>query len=349
MILIAFLVSFIVAYCSSPSLRRFALKYDVVDHPEVRKIQKVPVPLLGGVAVYMGVTIASFAIPLYAKLHLDLFIASSLIFIVSVIDDKRKLSAQVRILAQLIAAGILIVRGYRISFLPENIIFQSIEIVITLMWILGLTNAFNYLDGVDGLCSGLGVVASFFFFIILFVTGQINIMFLPVTMIGACLGFVPHNLKKEKMFLGDAGSMFIGFIIAAYALLGTWASNNIIKVSIPILILGVPIFDMTFTTIMRYRERKIRTIIQWLEYAGRDHFHHYLMDLGLRQKGVAFFILAVSVSLGLSAIIIAESDRSVYAFLTILKTIILFALISVLMVLGRRRHKENEVKERMGI
>jgi len=151
------------------------------------------------------------------------------------------------------------------------------------------------------------------------------------------------------MFMGDAGSMFIGFTVSAFALLGSWASNDIIKISIPILILGVPIFDMTFTTIMRYKEKKIKNIVQWLEYAGRDHFHHYLMDLGLRSRGAVYFILAVSVSMGLSALIIANSDRPIYAFLTMLKSAIMFGLISVLMVLGRRRHKEAQVKERMGI
>jgi UDP-GlcNAc:undecaprenyl-phosphate GlcNAc-1-phosphate transferase len=338
-----------VSFSLCPFLRRLALRWNIVDHPEVRKLQKSPVPLLGGVAVYLGVVLASFTIPLYKKFHLDLFISSTLIFIVSLIDDKQKLSAKVRIFVQLAAAAILIANGLRISFLPNNLTSNILEVLITLMWILGMTNAFNYLDGVDGLCSGLGVVTSFFFFIILFSTGQKDLMFLPVTVMGACLGFLPHNLRNTKIFMGDSGSMFIGFTVAAFALLGSWASNDIIKISIPILILGVPIFDMTFTTIMRYREKKIKNVIQWLEYAGRDHFHHYLMDLGLRSRGAVYFILAVSVSMGLSALIIAESDRPVYAFLTVFKSAIMFGLISVLMVLGRRRHKETEVKERMGI
>ncbi|MEK7850190.1 MAG: MraY family glycosyltransferase [Candidatus Omnitrophota bacterium] len=345
----ALLVSFLVSFSLCPFLRRLALRWDIVDYPEVRKLQKSPVPLLGGVAVYLGVVVASFMIPLYQKFHLDLFISSTLIFIVSLIDDKQKLSARVRIIVQLVAASILILGGIRISFLPNSLIFNILEVLITFMWILGMTNAFNYLDGVDGLCSGLGIVTSFFFFVILFSTGQNDLMFLPVTAIGACLGFLPYNLRKDKMFLGDGGSMFVGFTVAAFALLGSWASNDIIKISIPILILGVPIFDMTFTTIMRYRERKIRNMVQWLEYAGRDHFHHYLMDLGLKSRGAVYFILVVSVSMGLSALIIANNDRPVYAFLTILKSSIMFGLISVLMVLGRRRHKEAQVKERMGI
>ena len=342
-------VSFLVTFAACPFLRRLALRWGIVDHPEARKLQKSPVPLLGGVAIYLGVVLASLTVPLYEKFHLDLFISSTLIFVVSLIDDKHKLSAKVRILVQFTAATILIVNGLRISFLPNTLLFNILEVLITFMWILGMTNAFNYLDGVDGLCSGLGIVTSFFFFAILFSTGQKDLMFLPVAVMGACLGFLPHNLRDKKMFMGDSGSMFIGFTVAAFALLGSWAGNDIIKISIPILILGVPIFDMTFTTIMRYREKKIKNVVEWLEYAGRDHFHHYLMDLGLRSRGTAYFILSVSVSMGLSALIIANSSRPINAFLTMFKSAIMFGLISVLMVLGRRRHKEAQVKERMGI
>ncbi len=143
--------------------------------------------------------------------------------------------------------------------------------------------------------------------------------------------------------------MFIGFLISCIAIIGSWASDNIIKITVPILILGVPIFDMTFTTIMRYKEKKIHTVVEWLEYAGRDHFHHYLMDLGLSQLGSALFIFAVTISMGISAIVIAKSDNPVYGVLTVFKGAIMFGLVAVLMVLGRRLRKEHQVHERLGI
>ncbi len=343
------LISFVVSFLCAPILRKLAIRFHIVDHPAARKLQNVPVPLLGGAAVFLGVILGSCAVFSQRGDVWALFIGSALIFIVSLIDDKRKLSARTRILAQLIASGILIAFGIRISFLPNNILGNICEILITLIWILGITNAFNYLDGLDGLCCGLAVISSSFFALILFFTGQKDLIFLPLILVGACLGFIPHNLKKEKMFLGDAGSMFIGFFIAGIALIGDWASEDILKISVPILILGVPIFDMSFTTFMRYKEKKIRTLVQWLEYAGRDHFHHYLLDLGLRSHGAALFIFAVSLSMALNAFTIADSRQVSDGLLAILEGVIMFCLIGVLMVLGRRLHKEKQVKERLGI
>jgi UDP-GlcNAc:undecaprenyl-phosphate GlcNAc-1-phosphate transferase len=347
------LLSFLVSFVTAPILRKVALKWGIVDHPEVRKLQKEPVPLLGGAAVYLGIFLGVAPIFLFAR-SLDgptlvLLLAASLIFVASLIDDKKKLSARLRLVVQLAAALIVIGAGIRIDFLPNDVWGNAGEVLITLLWILGITNSFNYLDGIDGLCCGIGIICSFFFFVVLLSTGQIDLIFLPLAIIGSCLGFLPSNFRKEKMFLGDAGSICLGFLISGIALMGNWASDNIIKISVPILILGVPIFDMIFTTIMRVRENKIRTIVQWLEYAGRDHFHHYLMDLGLRSLGAVFFICSISISMGISAIIIAKSDRAFYGILTIFKGAIMFGLVAVLMVLGRRLHKTAEVRERIGI
>jgi len=349
MTLMSFLVALLVAFVTAPVLRAVALRSGMVDAPAVRKLQQMPVPLLGGVAVYLGVIAGSFVVPLYAKSHQALFLASSLIFLVSLLDDKKEISARVRLTVQFVAAGILIFNGLRISFLPNTIWGNAAEIAITLLWLLGITNAFNYLDGVDGLCSGLAIIAAFFFFVILLATGQVDLIFLPAAVMGACAGFFPHNFLRGKMFLGDAGSMFIGFTMAGFALEGTWAQEHVIRIIVPILILGVPIFDMTFTTVMRFRERKARTLIQWLEYAGRDHFHHYLMDLGLGSRGAIFFIFAISLSMGINALIISEVTNLLFGFLMIVQSGITFFLVGVLMVLGRRLHKEQEVHERLGI
>jgi len=349
MTLTCFLVALLVAFVSAPVFRSLALRWGMVDAPAVRKLQQMPVPLLGGAAVYLGVIAGSFVVPLYMRLHRPLFLASTLIFLVSLFDDKKEISARARLAVQFLAAGILIFSGLRISFLPNTWWGNILEVVITLVWVLGITNAFNYLDGADGLCSGLAVVAAVFFFVILLTTNQVDLIFLPAAVMGACAGFFPHNFLRGKMFLGDAGSMFLGFTMAGFALTGSWAAQNIIRLAVPILILGVPIFDMTFTTVMRFKERKARTLVQWLEYAGRDHFHHYLMDLGLGSRGVIFFIFAISMSMGINALIIANATDWIFAFLMVLQSGITFFLVGVLMVLGRRLHKEQEVRERLGI
>jgi len=345
----SFLVAFLVAFVTAPIFRMLALRYGMVDAPAARKLQKESVPLLGGAAIYLGVIAGSFVVPLYAKSHQALFLASTLIFVISLFDDKKEVSARVRLAVQLVAAGILIFSGLRISFLPNVWWGHAGEIFITLVWIIGMTNAFNYLDGADGLCSGLTIVAAFFFFMILLTTGQVDLIFLPVAVMGACAGFFPHNFMRGKMFLGDAGSMFLGFTMAGFALTGSWAGESMIRVLVPILILGVPIFDMIFTTVMRYKENKARTLIRWIEYAGRDHFHHYLMDLGLGPRGAIFFIFAISASMGINALIISSATDWVFGFLMVLQSGITFLLVGILMVMGRRLRKEDLVRERMGI
>lgn len=348
MTLLALSVSFLVTFISAFFLRRLAVYFGFLDHPESRKQQKEPVPLLGGAAVYAGIIAGSFIVPLYGERHLILFLASSVIFIVSLVDDRVKLSAQIRIMAQLLAAALVMGNGLRVSFLPNHPVGDALEVVITLIWILGMTNAFNYIDGIDGACAGLASIASFFFLAVLFLSGQFDFVFLPAALLGASLGFLPHNFRKKKMFLGDSGSMLLGFTLAVLSLTGNWASDDIIKLSVPVLILGVPIFDMSFTTVMRIKEKKIRSVVEWLAYAGRDHFHHYLLDLGLRSRGAAYFIFAVSVSMGINAVVIAESKRSFFGILMLSEAVILFGLVGVLMVLGRRFQKEQLVRDRMG-
>lgn len=160
---------------------------------------------------------------------------------------------------------------------------------------------------------------------------------LCVILASACLGFLPYNFKKgrKRVFLGDAGSTLIGFILASIGLVGYWAAGNIVKIAIPILILGVPIFDMIFTTVMRIATGKIKTIYEWLKHADKDHFHHHLVDLGLGLRGSVIFIYFTSISLGLSAIMVDRGTTKA-AVLSIVQGFIIFGIIGVLIVMGKR-------------
>ncbi|MFC1576511.1 MraY family glycosyltransferase, partial [Candidatus Omnitrophota bacterium] len=154
-------------------------------------------------------------------------------------------------------------------------------------------------------------------------------------LLGGCLGFLPHNFKHAKIFLGDAGSTFLGFMLAGIGVMGNWAEDNFVRVCVPILILGVPIFDMTFTTIMRIKEKKVKSVVEWLRYAGKDHFHHYLVELGLKPAGSVFFIWAVTFMLGLSAVMLGN-DRAWEGLFTLVQAGIIFVIIGVLIVMGKR-------------
>jgi UDP-GlcNAc:undecaprenyl-phosphate GlcNAc-1-phosphate transferase len=256
--------------------------------------------------------------------------------IVGLIDDIIGLSAPVRLFWQLIVALIISIFVVRVTFLPHGLWGDIGEIIITVIWIVGLTNAYNYLDGLDGLAVGSAVINLFCFSVILYTTKQYSLVILTIILMGACLGFLPYNFKKAKIFLGDAGSTSIGFTLAYIALIGNWAEDNIVKITIPILILGVPIFDMIFTTIMRTKKLKIKTLLEWLQYGGKDHFHHYLVDLGLQPLGAVVFIYFLTLSLGISAIMVSN-DQAIEAFLTLSQASIIFGVIAVLMVVGKRR------------
>jgi UDP-GlcNAc:undecaprenyl-phosphate GlcNAc-1-phosphate transferase len=258
---------------------------------------------------------------------------------IGLIHDKQALSAQLRFLCQLIVSLMIIWFGVRIEFLPNNLWGNLGEILITVLWFVGITNAFNYLDGMDGLATGSAIINLFCFTIILYSTRQYSLVILAIILIAGCLGFLPYNFKKEKIFLGEAGSTFLGFSLAGIAVAGHWAADNVVKISIPILILGVPIFDMLFTTIIRIKEEKVKNLIEWLEYVGKDHFHHYLVDLGLSPLGAVGFIYFINLSLGISAIMLSN-DAAIEAFLTLSQAAIIFGIIATLLVIGKRRHHE---------
>jgi UDP-GlcNAc:undecaprenyl-phosphate GlcNAc-1-phosphate transferase len=332
-----FSIAFFITFLSLPLLRKIAFRFKIVDYPGGRKIHREVTPLLGGLGIFLGLIVGLVFIKAYIKPILPILIGATLIFIFGLFEDIRPgLSAQLRLLLQFIAAFIVIGNGIRVSFLPSNIWGNIGEIIITLLWILGVTNAYNYLDGMDGLAAGSATVNLFFFAVILYSTGQYSLGLLSLALMGACLAFLPYNFKKEKTFLGEAGSTLLGFFLAGIGLMGNWAQDNVVRLFIPILILGEPIFDMIFTTIMRIKEEKVKTIVEWLQYGGKDHFHHYLVDIGLRPWGAVLFIFLITISLGISALMVSN-DVAIEGLLTLCQASIIFVVIAVLIVVGKRR------------
>lgn len=329
----AFLVTFLLV----PICIRLAHVFGVLDRPDKRKIHLHPIPLLGGIAIYCGFLGGLLSHWAILKDFLPLMMAGTIILIVGLIDDIRKLSARFRLVCQVLCSLIIISAGEKITILPSNPVFDVIQVFITVVWMVGVTNAFNYLDGMDGLATGSAAINLFCFATILFMTGQEPLSLLSLILLAACLGFLPYNFRNARIFLGDAGSTFLGFMLAGIALVGNWAEDSMVKVTIPLLIMGVPIFDMIFTTIMRIKEEKVRTVIEWLKYAGKDHFHHSLVDLGLRKSSAVVFIYLVTLSLGISAIMVSN-DSSMEGLMSMAQSTIIFVVIATLIVVGKRHH-----------
>lgn len=335
-----FIFSLGLSYFLAPLIIKLAKKIKILDHPNERKVHTQPMPLLGGVIVYIA-----FLLPLLAKIPTSpclqgVILAASLIFITGLIDDTKKLSATTRLMVQIIASLILIKYGIKVSFLPQGPIGDAIEYLLTIMWVVGITNAMNCLDGIDGLLSSIGIITGGCFFLIAYQTNQLWLGCITAALIGSLLGFLRYNFSPAKIFLGDAGSTLIGFLLASIALLGNWAEDSKVSLLVPVLVLGVPIFDMCFTTVMRIKEGLVRDIAEWLHYAGKDHFHHRLLDLGLGPRGTTVLISSVSFCLGLSAIVLRKTDLQI-AFLLLAQATIVFIIIAILMIAGTMARKEK--------
>lgn len=335
-LLFVFLISLFSALFLTPLLRRVAVRFKLLDQPDPRKIHTRPVPVLGGAAVFVGLMLALAFTNTFSRDINGIILGGMLILVVGVIDDIRTLPALVRLGLQILAALIVIKSGVVLTFLPNNLLGYIGEWTLTILWVVGITNALNFLDGMDGLATGLGIISGLGFFIVAYQTNQPLIMALSLALVGSSLGFLPYNLKPQNIFLGDSGSTFIGFILASMAIMGNWAEDNVIALSLPILVLGVPIFDLIFTTVMRVANGEVRNVIQWMEYVGRDHFHHRLVGLGLRPFGAVSFIWFVSICLGLSAVVLWKA-QTIDALLLLVQASIIFTIIAVLMIVGKRR------------
>lgn len=361
-----FIVSFILSLLLTPLLGRIAARNKILDYPDSRKIHEKPTPLLGGVALYLSFLLTISFNTHHTHAFLGVLLGSTLIFLVSLVDDIRRLSVFTRLFFQFLGGFIMILFGVKVSFLPASLWGDIGEIVITFLWVIGITNAMNFLDGLDGLAGGLSVITSIFFYVVARQVDQIYFGRLALAVGGASLGFLPHNfpvpflyvkkilsgrrgrLKPEeeraRIFLGDCGATFLGAFYAGISVMGDLATHNVIALTVPLLLLGIPIFDIIFITVMRIREGKVFNLGSWLNYAGKDHFHHRLVDLGFSRGGAVFFIYCVAVTLGINAVVL-RNVRPVGAFLLLFKAALIFSLIALLMVTGRRTAMEALKRE----
>lgn len=333
--------SFVAAYFVTPFCRALALKAQVVDKPDWRKIHYHPTPLLGGVAVYVAFTAAILLNGVFLPAMKALLLGATLIFVVGLIDDMHPLPAFLKLIFQVLISLLVILWGdvqftffYRANWAP------LINIPLTVVWIVGLTNAMNFFDGLDGLASALSIICAFFLGIIAFNTDQPALGWFAVALLGTCLGFLPHNFRMGKtalLFLGDAGSTFMGFTLAGLAVLGRWSTtSHFVSLSAPILIFGVLIFDMAYVNLSRIKNHQANSFLELLTCVNKDHLHHRLLFLGFAHKEVVLVISTMSVCLGMSALIIMH-QRSIEALLGLLQASLIIGLIVTLMLKGRDR------------
>lgn len=333
-------LSFLISYILAPVAGRIANRVGAVDHPSGRKTHAFPTPYFGGIAIY-----AAFAAVLILNFYFSLelkgvALGGTFIFAVGLLDDVWNVSARLKLLSQMIAVAILIQYDVYISFLPHTWWGQVGEVILTALWVIGITNAFNFIDGLDGLAAGSAAINALFFGLVAFMTGQKFMMFLSVALMGSCLGFLPHNFRRNRpagIFMGDAGSNFLGFTLAGIGIMGDWGSNHLVDIVVPVLILGVPIFDTTLTTVMRVWSGQVKTFNEWITFTGRDHFHHRLSDLGLGSQTAVLVIYTITVWVDLSALLLKDAT-GLDAVLALMQSAIIFLLIGGFMVFVKSQY-----------
>jgi len=338
------LVTSLMTFGLIPIFYKLGVIMDITDKPGGRHIHQHATPRTGGIAIFITFIITLNIVTKPPREFTGLFLASSVVAFVGIIDDIKHVPALIKLGAQILATIILIKYGIYLSFFPNHIIGNIFSYVLTFIWIIGITNAYNCLDGLDGLAAGNAVIILLFYIIIAtYMVADEFMAIVGLILLGAIIGFIPYNFRITKnalIFLGDAGSTFIGFTLAAFSIYGNWGINKSVDLAIPILLLGVPIADMIMTTITRIKDGKVKSVRQWLEYGGNDHFHHRLLQMGFTKTGSVLIIWAITAVLGLLSLLLKQGDRP-EAIIAILIALILFALIISLMLFEYRQERRS--------
>jgi len=325
----------------TPIMRMIALKLEIVDIPGGRKIHEKSTPLLGGLAILIAFNTALLFNMILDNKMIVLLSGGVIVALISLADDWKEISAKIKLFVQICVVLVMVHFGIVLNLFPLNTMWgYLLNVLFTIFWIVGLTNAMNFIDGMDGLAAGIATIIAVFIGIVAYQTEQPFMGWIAIAMAGSCLGFLPFNLgfkNPASIYLGDTGSTFVGFVLAALAIKGNWADNSrIVSFSAPVLIFWVLIYDMTYITVERIVTGKVKTVREWIDYVGTDHIHHRLYALlGDRRKAV-FFIYFLCATLGISAIALRYA-RPIDGILLVIQAFLITIIVSIAEYSGRKR------------
>ena len=337
--IIAFSVSIIFSAVLTPLARMLALRLNIVDHPDDRKNHRAPMPVLGGVAIYIALVAGVFFTFYYSHAAKVILFGGLICLLLGIIDDKKNVPATLKVMILLTLAVVLSRYGVLIHFFNA----YTPDLFVTLFWILLVTSAINAIDNMDGLACGISAISAFLFVAAALMTKQYIFGVVSAALCGSALGFLPYNFKPAKIFMGNGGSFFLGFTLASISIMADWSDYPLISFMIPTLVLAVPIFDISFVVLWRFKKRITRTIKDAILYSARDHLSHRLVKLGLTERRAVIMLYLLSAGVGISAIIALPLD-SIFevTFLLLQALIILLALAVVINVGTEDLKKDNE-------
>ena len=309
-VLLALLAAAAVCLLATPAVRKFACKLGAMDLPgESRRIHDHPVPRLGGLALFAGFLAGALPFTGVSEPVQGILLGSVIVVVTGAVDDLISLSPWVKLVLQLAAAFVAIEHGVVIRILTnpsaasaETIALGALSVPVTLVWIIGMTNALNLIDGLDGLAAGVcGIGCASMLAVSLFLPGATEVSVLLAALGGACLGFLPFNINPAKIFMGDSGSLLLGYVLSTASVLGLFKMYTLVAFAVPVLTLALPLTDTVFAIVRRlYRgESPFKP--------DRGHIHHRLLALGLTQKQAVAVLYAASGILGAAAVLLAAN------------------------------------------
>ncbi len=349
LIVMTFSIAFAVVMIAIPKLRDFALRIGAVQHGGGRRLHEGAVPNIGGIAIFSGFLLAIFSasivqpelVSAYRVELLAIILGAALMMLVGFIDDLWEVTPALRLAAQFLAAGILVVNGIKVDFITnyfslEGYVFfgEGLAIAITLLWVVGFTNAFNFIDGLDGLSSGIATIASFSLLAVALQFPERAVAILLLTALaGASLAFLRHNYSPASIYMGDSGAYMLGYVLAAVSVLGALKVTATVTVLAPILVLALPVVNITQVTVRRL-SRGVNPAI-----ASNDHLHDIIrVRSGSKQLAVILLWIA---ALGLGALgMMLSQTPPVLIYLTISLTVTLMAIVCLLRLAELRREAQ---------
>lgn len=307
--LMAFVIALVVSFCLTPLVKKLAFLVNAIDEPDYRKVHKKIMPRMGGLAIYLGFVVAViYLFPMSREIQ-GLLLGSTCVLALGLADDILHISAKQKLSGQIIAATVLIYFGISIDWLNDPfgsgyIYLEWMAIPLTIVWVVSLTNVVNLMDGLDGLAAGVSCIATSTLAYVACTQGLFQSSLLAVCLVGSILGFLPYNFNPAKIFMGDTGSMFLGYTFAAISIIGAMKSTAIIALALPAIMLGLPILDTACAIIRRYKTK------QPIFAPDKGHFHHRLLAFGLSQKQAVLSMYAISIGFCIGAALLTESESS---------------------------------------
>ena len=343
-VMLAILIAFVVSFALTPVVKILAQKVGAMDVPgEARRVHDHPIPRMGGLAIFLGFIVSMLLFVDITQEVRGILLGSIIIVITGVIDDIISLRAWTKFLIQILSAVIAVLHGVVINVVSNPNVFSSQEAIVlgwlaiplTVLWIVGITNSVNL---IDGLAVGVSTISCVTILVVALLVSEPNVALIVAALAGACIGFMPYNLNPARIFMGDTGSLLLGYVLATVSVLGLFKFYAIVTFVVPVLALAVPLSDTLFAFCRRILHG------QSPFHADRGHFHHKLMDLGLNQKQAVAILYAISATLGLAAVVLTTKG-SIRIALLILALLIGFVVCAFIRKSVHKHHIDVELQE----